>query len=245
MSSFAAIFPSMRRPPPSALQPPPDQLADLRFALEVMPGSRKYVFTPAARAEILAKLYASFMGSHPQLFLGGPGKVPQHMLLSEYQASVAASGTGPATWKEKAEAVIPGRPCTYIFKKGECCFRCKCVLFFCSIHLCSADYCTQGTVRWTTAASSAPDVFMPQITQITTSASSSLNSQAEPAIAATLRPGGVPWGAPIIRHLLTQKNWQRSSSPVNASHRAPCPATFLPSKITLSVFSKFPTTSES
>ncbi|EKM76991.1 hypothetical protein AGABI1DRAFT_77775 [Agaricus bisporus var. burnettii JB137-S8] len=109
----------MRRP--QATQP--DQLADLRFALEVMPGSRKYVFTPAARAEILAKLYSSFMGNHPHLFLGGSGKPPQYMLLSEYQASVAA--TAPVTWKEKAEAVIPGRPCTYIFKKGECCFRCK------------------------------------------------------------------------------------------------------------------------
>lgn len=125
MSALAAILPTMRRPQASTHQPQQDQLADLRFALEVMPGSRKYVFTPAARAEILAKLYSSFMGNHPHLFLGGSGKLPQYMLLSEYQASVAA--TAPVTWKEKAEAVIPGRPCTYIFKKGECCFRCKCV----------------------------------------------------------------------------------------------------------------------
>lgn len=107
------------------------------------------MFTPGARAEILGKLYSSFLGNHPQLFLsGGDGKVPPHVLLSDYQAelqreasgpgasamsSVAGNGTGNNTgsgFKEKEEVVVPGRPCTHIFKKGECCFRCKCVFPF-------------------------------------------------------------------------------------------------------------------
>ncbi len=119
MSAFSSIFPNIRRPQPSALPPQPDQLSDLRFALEVMPGSRKYVFTPGARAEILTKLYSSFLGNYPQLFLeNGAGKVPQHVLLSEYQVSTTSKKDGP---------IVSGRPCTHIFKKGECCFRCKCV----------------------------------------------------------------------------------------------------------------------
>ena len=108
------------------MQPPPDPLSDLRFALEVMPGSRKYVFTPGTRAEILAKLYSSFLGSYPQLFFpasvgcsNGAGKVPQHMLLSEVQIS-----NGPNGGMEEA-AAIPGRPCAHLFQRGECCFRCK------------------------------------------------------------------------------------------------------------------------
>jgi len=114
------MFPNIRRPQPSSIPPQPDQLSDLRFSLEVMPGSRKYVFTPGARAEILSKLYTSLLGNYPHLFLPQSiNKVPQHALLSEYQQSVAFGDVG------REEPVIPGRPCGHIFKKGECCFRCK------------------------------------------------------------------------------------------------------------------------
>lgn len=115
MSALAAFFPS-RRPPSNHS----DLLSDLRFSLEIMPGSRKYVFTPAARAEIISKLYAAFMGPHSHLFLpGGVPQVPAHMLLSEYQTEVAFSGAG------KEDPLTPGRPCSHIFKKGESCYRCK------------------------------------------------------------------------------------------------------------------------
>ena len=126
MSAFSSIFPNIRRSQASAMQSQPDPLSELRFALEVMPGSRKYVFTPGTRAEILAKLYSSFLGNYPQLFLpasaggsNGVAKIPQHMLLSEFQMSHSASSG--------LEDAIPGRPCAHLFQRGECCFRCKCV----------------------------------------------------------------------------------------------------------------------
>ena len=125
MSGISSFFPSRRANPPMSTNATqdrdrPDLLDELRFSLEVMPGSRKYVFTPAARAEILKKLYMPFMGSYPQLFLpSGVTQVPQHALLSEYQASVGFSAAG------RDDPVVPGRPCSHIFKKGESCYRCK------------------------------------------------------------------------------------------------------------------------
>lgn len=114
-SALSALFPS-RRPPSNHS----DLLSDLRFSLEIMPGSRKYVFTPTARAEIISKLYIAFMGQYPHLFLpSGVSQVPAHMLLSEYQKSVAFSGAG------KDDPLTPGRPCSHIFTKGESCYRCK------------------------------------------------------------------------------------------------------------------------
>lgn len=96
-----------------------DPLARLRFALDTMPGSRKYVFTPATRAEILSELYDSFWGQYAHLFLpNSNSSLPMHALLSEVQARVGSSKETP---------VVPGRPCGHLFKKGEACFRCKCV----------------------------------------------------------------------------------------------------------------------
>lgn len=104
--------------------PRSDPLSDLRFSLEIMPGSRKYVFNASARAEILTKLHASLMGSNQKFFLPkGVNSVPQHQLLSDYQASVGFGGAG------KDDARTEGRPCSHIFRKGETCYRCKCVLF--------------------------------------------------------------------------------------------------------------------
>ncbi|KAF6758803.1 hypothetical protein DFP72DRAFT_1167193 [Ephemerocybe angulata] len=100
--------------------PRSDPLSDLRFSLEIMPGSRKFVFNASARAEILTKLNASLMGSNQRYFLPkGVSNVPQHQLLSEYQASIGFGGAG------KGEPVVEGRPCSHIFKKGETCYRCK------------------------------------------------------------------------------------------------------------------------
>jgi E3 ubiquitin-protein ligase UBR1 len=102
MAALPTFFPSMR--PPSTHS---DLLADLRFSLEIMPGSRKYVFTQTARAEIISKLYIAFMGQYPHLFLPrGIAQVPSHLLLSEYQTQVGFGGAG------KDDPLTPGRTCS-------------------------------------------------------------------------------------------------------------------------------------
>jgi len=105
----------------SSTSTPPDLLSDLRFSLDIMPGSRKYVFTPAARAEILSKMYGGFVfGSAPGLFLpNGTTTLPPQTLLGEYQLQVGFAGAG------KEDPLAPGRSCSHIFKKGESCYRCK------------------------------------------------------------------------------------------------------------------------
>jgi E3 ubiquitin-protein ligase UBR1 len=97
-----------------------DPLSRLRFALETMPGSRKYVFTPATRAEILSELYDAFWGPYAHLFLpNSNSSLPLHSTLSEVQARLGFSGAG------EPDPIVPGRPCGNIFVKGESCFRCK------------------------------------------------------------------------------------------------------------------------
>ncbi|KAH9920331.1 uncharacterized protein B0H18DRAFT_1086433 [Fomitopsis serialis] len=119
MSGLSSLFPSrllgsMHTHPRDRTS---DPLARLRFALETMPGSRKYVFTPATRAEILSELYDAFWGPHAHLFLPSSlSSLPPHATLSEVQV---------ATGLHREQPIIPGRPCGYIFKKGEACFRCK------------------------------------------------------------------------------------------------------------------------
>ncbi|KAH9891170.1 hypothetical protein C8Q73DRAFT_703209 [Cubamyces lactineus] len=119
MSSLSSFFPakllgSMHSNPRERQTEP---LSRLRFTLETMPGSRKYNFTPATRAEILAELYDAFWGPYAHLFLpNSNSSLPLHATLSEVQASVG---------QFKEPQVVPGRPCGHIFKKGESCFRCK------------------------------------------------------------------------------------------------------------------------
>ncbi|KAG6874158.1 hypothetical protein C0995_005576 [Termitomyces sp. Mi166 len=97
-----------------------DPLQHLRFALETMPGSRKYVFTPATRAEILSELYVAFWGPYAHLFLpNSNSSLPLHKTLSQVQSDFGFAGAG------RADAPIPGRSCSRIFKKGDSCFRCK------------------------------------------------------------------------------------------------------------------------
>lgn len=117
MSGFAKKFMSSSTNP---RERNPDPLHHLRFALETMPGSRKYVFTPATRVEILSELYTAFWGNYAHMFLpGSNSSLPLNATLSEFQASLGYGGAG------REESVIPGRPCSHIFKKGESCFRCK------------------------------------------------------------------------------------------------------------------------
>ena len=113
----------------------PNPLTRLRFALDTMPGSRKFVFTPSTRAEILAELYDSFWGSYAYLFLpNSNSSLPLNVTLSEVQAKSSSS---------KETTVTPGRPCGHIFKKGEARFRCKCVCRSNVSHT-SSDYRIQG-----------------------------------------------------------------------------------------------------
>ncbi|THH12848.1 hypothetical protein EW146_g7310 [Bondarzewia mesenterica] len=99
---------------------PPDPASRLRSALETMPGSRKYVFTAATRAEILSELYDAFWGPYAYLFLpNSNSSLPLHATLSEVQTRLNFAGAA------EEEVTVPGKPCGHIFKKGESCFRCK------------------------------------------------------------------------------------------------------------------------
>lgn len=99
-----------------------DPLSRLRFALETMPGSRKYEFTPLTRTEIITELYEAFWGTHASHFVPNPSaNLPLHTSLHELQQRQGFGGAG------KERKPIPGRACGNIFRKGECCFRCRCV----------------------------------------------------------------------------------------------------------------------
>lgn len=117
MSALSSLFPSRLLGSIHARDRSSDPLSRLRFALETMPGSRKYVFTPATRAEILSELYDSFWGPHANQFLPNSNTtLPSHLLLSQVQLNTGVF---------KDQAPVPGMFCGHIFKKGECCYRCK------------------------------------------------------------------------------------------------------------------------
>lgn len=93
-----------------------DPLARLRFAVETMPGSRKYQFTRSTRLEVLQELYSAFWGPYQDLFLP-PSHGPLAGLLSDAQKE-SSSG-------EVDDAPNPGKPCGRIFNKGDSCYRCR------------------------------------------------------------------------------------------------------------------------
>ncbi|KAH9982124.1 hypothetical protein BGW80DRAFT_1247094 [Lactifluus volemus] len=85
-----------------------------------MPATRKYVFTPSTRAEVLSELYDAFWGQYSHLFLpNSNSSLPLHATLAEVQTRLNFAGAA------LNDPPVPGRPCGYIFKKGESCFRCK------------------------------------------------------------------------------------------------------------------------
>ena len=97
-----------------------DPLSRLRFALETMPGSRKYEFTPLTRTEIITELYDAFWGTHASHFVpNSSANLPLHTSLHEVQQRQGFGGAG------KERKPVPGRACGNIFRKGECCFRCR------------------------------------------------------------------------------------------------------------------------
>ena len=120
MSGIMGFFNSKFPPTMNPRDRPSDPLSRLCFALETMPGSRKYVFTPATRAEILSELYDAFWGPYAHLFLPlSNSSLPMHATLGQVQAELGFAGAG------SEDPVVPGRPCGHIFTKGESCFRCK------------------------------------------------------------------------------------------------------------------------
>lgn len=181
LSSLSKFLPSI-----NSRERPADPLSHLRFVLETMPGSRKYLFTAATRAEILSELYDAFWGSYAHLFLpNSNSSLPLHATLSQVQSSLGFSGAG------KEAPVLPGRPCGHILKKGESCFRCKCVASF--IYLLAIFIrMIPGIVHSTIAASFVPDVSMRQTTPDTMSVSSSPSNLVDAVIVATRRHGELP-----------------------------------------------------
>ena len=121
MSRFTSLFSSgFLGSAVSAQSRTTDGLTRLRFTLETLPGSKKYVFTQATRSEILAELYGTFCGSHIHSFLPeSRSGIPAQALLSEVQAHCSLNDAG------SAEIITPGRCCSHIFSKGESCYRCK------------------------------------------------------------------------------------------------------------------------
>jgi hypothetical protein len=72
-----------------------DPLSRLRFALETMPGSRKYEFTPLTRTEIITELYDAFWGTHASHFVSNPSaNLPLHTSLHELQQRQVLVGLG-------------------------------------------------------------------------------------------------------------------------------------------------------
>ncbi|KAJ6605368.1 hypothetical protein DFH09DRAFT_203423 [Mycena vulgaris] len=120
MSGLTSFFPSKFLPSMNSRDRPPESISHLRFFLETMPSSRKYKFDHEARADVLRELYGAFWGPHVHLFLPSTHSgLPMHALLNESQTELGFQGAG------KDEPIIPGRPCSHVFKKGESCFRCK------------------------------------------------------------------------------------------------------------------------
>jgi E3 ubiquitin-protein ligase UBR1 len=92
-----------------------DPVDRLKFALDTFPNTFHGIFNLPARARILSELYGALYGSYYSYFLTTRDVPPPGSLLSEAQAKSSlqpADEDGP-------------RACQHVFKKGECCFRCK------------------------------------------------------------------------------------------------------------------------
>ncbi|KAJ7485394.1 hypothetical protein FB451DRAFT_1431358 [Mycena latifolia] len=120
MSSLTSLFGSKFLPSMPSRDRPPESISQLRYFLETLPSAHNYIFDDDARADVLRELYTAFWGPHAHLFLPPthPG-LPLGGLLSEVQAELGFEGAG------REDPVVPGRPCSHVFKKGESCFRCK------------------------------------------------------------------------------------------------------------------------
>src|ERR1700744_4974070 len=93
MSGFSSLLPFKSLGSSSPRDPQNENR--LRSALETMPGSRKYVFTPTTRVDVLSELYDAFWGLYAHLFLSTSGSsFPSIKMLSETQVAQRFSGAG-------------------------------------------------------------------------------------------------------------------------------------------------------
>ena len=171
-----------------------DPLSRLRFALETMPGSRKYEFTPLTRTEIITELYEAFWGTHVGHFVPNPsGNLPLHTSLHELQQRQGFGGAG------KERKPTPGRACGNIFRKGECCFRCRCVTSSVPInHLDLDPPPIPAIAHGMIAVSFAHGVSTLQAMRATMSASLLLNNPGVVVTAETVKHGGYQSAVHII-----------------------------------------------
>ena len=90
-----------------------DVAENIRSTFELLIELHDFSWTLEGRAAVLHILYPSMFGSYQDWFATEP--LGRGVLLSEHQA-----GTDPGQTID-----VPGMPCSHIFKKGECCYRCK------------------------------------------------------------------------------------------------------------------------
>lgn len=165
-----------------------DGLTRLRFTLETLPGSKKYIFSPETRSEIYSELYDTFWGPHGAYFVPSAAAcLPMTTPLSEAQIKYAFHGAG------SEPPVIPGKPCGHIFAKGESCYRCKyvvLVLYFLNFTGYSLVY--KGIVRSMIAVSCVPDASMQQVMKIIMLPFTLLNNPGDVVIVVTRKLGAIP-----------------------------------------------------
>lgn len=90
-----------------------ESVENLRSFLDASPDMNEFEWSSDARDAILTHIYKTFWGSHSHCFVSEP--LPHGNLLSFHQAE-----TDP-----HYGADIPGMPCGHIFRKGDCCYKCK------------------------------------------------------------------------------------------------------------------------
>src|ERR1700733_4165601 len=92
-----------------------DTVEILRSFLEASPDMNDFEWSSGARDAILTHVYKTFWGSHSHCFISISEPLPPGALLSAHQANTDSH----------YGADIPGMPCGHIFRKGDCCYKCK------------------------------------------------------------------------------------------------------------------------
>ncbi|KAF8330326.1 uncharacterized protein EI90DRAFT_3060308 [Cantharellus anzutake] len=85
----------------------------IRSTFELLIELHDFDWTQEGRTTVLRTLYSSMFGNYGHYFSSEPPG--RGVLLSEHQAKTYPSQNND----------IPGMPCGHIFKRGECCYKCK------------------------------------------------------------------------------------------------------------------------
>lgn len=146
MSNLAARLFQPRSSPHSRQNARPSSSA-LSETLEAMPGQKNNSFSDLVAREALGAMYSALFGSEKEQFPGSNTVLrhaqaypdAKHQFLTEIQESILPKEPG------ERRAVACGR----IFKKGECCFRCKDCAQDDSCVLCSTCFNATATLHAT------------------------------------------------------------------------------------------------